>query len=64
MIHVTNYQRWNRTKGWVAFALFIGAVISVGGLEGEPTGNERYDIAFICISLCTGLFINITKRKM
>lgn len=62
MIHVTNRTRWNRVKGWIAFGFFISAIISVGGLEGE--GTAHYDIAFICLSLCAGLWVTIARRKM
>jgi hypothetical protein len=63
MLRVTNRQRWNRTKGWLAFGCWLTAVGVVGFDDQTTTHEPRYDIALVALSLCAGLMFSIYKRR-
>ena len=63
MIRVTNHARWNRTKGWVAFACWLTALFSVG-LNDQTTGDKpNFGVAIIALACCGLLCINIARRR-
>ena len=62
-MRVTNWKRWQRTKGIVSFVLFLSAIGFAGGLEGDATTPIPSPIGFlICLALSTALMLNVSKR--
>jgi len=63
-MRVTNWQRWQRTKGITAFCAFLGAIACVGGLEGDATEPMPSPAgAIFLLAVCLLLTLNITKNK-
>ena len=63
MIRVTNRSRWNRTKGIVAFILFLGAIIAAGGMEDpDATRPANYPLAYGLLA-CSALIMAGIYRK-
>lgn len=62
-MRVTNWKRWQRTKGIVCFAMLIGALVCVGGLdETNPSASIPSPLGFfIFLGLSGALMLNITK---
>lgn len=49
-IHVRDYYRWNRAKAIACCACLIGAIVCIGGLEGEGgMSNPKLAGLFILI---------------
>lgn len=64
MIRVTNRARWNRTKGWTAFACFITAIVAVGGLEDpDATRPSNYPLGIIMLVCCAYIMSTIYRRR-
>ena len=68
MIHVTNWQRWTRTKVVVAAICWLAALVCAGGLEAEgvePSPSVEGFVFFISISgaLTYNLIKNDRRRK-
>lgn len=62
-MRVTNWKRWQRTKGIIAFVLFLGAIGFAGGLEGDATTPIPSPIGFlICLAFSFALMLNVSKR--
>jgi hypothetical protein len=62
-MRVTNWQRWQRTKGVTAVVLFLIALGCIGGLEGDATTPIPSFSGFLLfISLSFALMMNITER--
>ena len=63
MLHVTNRRRWNRTKGWCAFACWLTAMFAVGFDDQTTTHQPRYDLAFIMLCVCGWLCYTIWCKR-
>lgn len=62
-MRVTNWKRWQRTKGIVAIVMFVGAIACAGGLEEtDPSVPIPSPLGFlILLGLSGALMLNITK---
>ena len=61
-MRVTNWKRWQQTKGVTACALFLIALGCLGGLEGDAVTPIPSPMGFfVSLSLSTLLMLNITK---
>jgi hypothetical protein len=64
MIRVTNRTRWNRTKGFTAFACFIASIVAVGGLEDEhATQTSNFPVAIGLLACCALIMSTIYRRR-
>ena len=64
MMRVTNRARWNKTKGWTAFACFITAIVAVGGLEDpDATRPSNYPLAITMLVCCAYIMSTIYRRR-
>lgn len=62
MIHVTNWQRWTRTKLVVTVIAFLAALACAGGLEAEGTEPIPSPEGFVFfISITGALTYNLIK---
>jgi peptidoglycan/LPS O-acetylase OafA/YrhL len=62
MLRVTNWPRWQRTKGWVAAALWFAAICFIGGLEGEGPMPHPW-LAVTSLAASFAIIYTIMRRK-
>ena len=59
-MRVTNLHNWQRTKGIVAFVLFIVSLCLIGGLEGEEPVKHPY--WFVASLVATGYMVHSSTK--
>lgn len=62
-MYVRDLRRWNRVKGWSAFACWIIAAGAVGFDDQSTNYQPRYDIALIALSMALGLMWSIYRKR-
>ena len=58
-LHVADRAKWNRAKGILVALLTAGALVAIGGLEGEETPNAP--LAFLLLAGAGALIWSIER---
>jgi hypothetical protein len=61
-MRVTDWSRWQRTKGTVVGLLLLTSIILIGGLEGTEPAPDTWPLAILTGIASVMLFNNIIKH--